>query len=492
MYHKLNFSKNKLLFFLILLLIFLSCNSLSFASNAVVTTSTRYTVDFDYVQQFAPNAVAWIYQEGTDINTPIVYSSDSRFYLQHTHNDKRNQTGAIFVTGDVAPNFSTDQIVLYGQNNYDNSLFGSLSLYKDLNYYNEHPSFLLVTPDGEYQLDIFAGIRTDYYTSNVTDVPHTNLSLWLDLLLENSFISPPTESLPTSSDEIVVLANASTGTKNSRYVLYARKRPIQYSTNKVSYLYQFELDEKLSQNRKVYTDTGKHWQYYSQTDPIWNRLMFEVQHTSKKRIFGHGGCGPTAIAIALVNILEPEELPKIEKIAASPSGFSFCSCSVNEYWCIKHHIPYTIKTVEAYQRYLPLVIANIATGNNVWEIFGRLGTDDSYGTNMNYLPNICEAYDITFTQVEHILEHLTFFDNPNSIAIACTNTKSSPFTSSSHFVVIAGVDENYMYIMDPLRRTDYSKTDEENLLEIITPGLVRVALEDVGDCHLYPTYLLQK
>ena len=67
----------------------------SFAS--VRAEETYYTVDLEMVRQSAPDAVAWLYQRGTDLNLPLVYSSNPYYYLSHGYNEQNAQNGTIYM-----------------------------------------------------------------------------------------------------------------------------------------------------------------------------------------------------------------------------------------------------------------------------------------------------------------------------------------------------------------------------------------------------------
>ena len=86
---------------------------------------------------------------------------------------------------------------------------------------------------------------------------------------------------------------------------------------------------------------------------------------------------------------------------------------------------------------------------------------------------------------------ITALEREDTIAVACTGGYGSPFTNTSHFLVLAGVDDEYLYILDPLRRDDYGDLDRNGYLEVIRPGLVRVKLENASHCNLRPIYLMQ-
>lgn len=485
----------------LLLFLLLSLPTAVFAKSEEAESSPRepannirYAVDFAYLREVVPNSIAWLYQPNTTINQPLMFSEDARYYLRRRFNDQVSSDGSIFMTGEEPPDFSAPVITIYGKNCMDSSMFGSLSEYRDAGYYQEHPTLYLLTPDGDYQLDIFAGVRTKLADTETWRVSQSStgalFSNDLPRILENSFIQPDTSLLPTPNDAWAVLATDAVEKEGSRYVLYARKRPISYTAEQVVYVNQLEMDSRPTLNGRVSVENVGDWMLYAQNDPLWNKLTFETQNSSKRRPFGDGGCGPTAVAMAIVNLVGKEELPKLGAYASSPLGFRFCSCSVNDYWCSGKHLTYQLTTADEYLRYLPLVIANFATGNNIWGVQGRYA--DGFGTNMRYLENLCGIFDISFTQTTLTEEVLASLQNENTIAIACTTGYGSPFTSTSHFVVLAGVDSDYLYVLDPLRRETYQTWDMKGYLEIAAPGLIRIRLENAAKCNLSPIYLLQR
>jgi len=462
-------------------------------SNVATVTDIQYKVDFPYLQAVAPNSVAWIYQPDTTINQPVMYCDDPEYYLWRTFNDRISSNGAIFTKGEEAPDFSASVVTLYGRNCLDYSLFGSLSYYQEDDYYQENPTLYLLTPDGDYQLDIFAGVRIKtsdddaWLVSGVST--ETLYTEYLPDILDNSFLQPNSSLLPTAEDAWAVLSTESDIRQGVRYIIYARKRPIVYETTQSAYVNKLEMDSRATQNGYVSVENVGTWMLYAQNDPLWSDLTFEAQTSNKRRKFGDGGCGPTAVAMAIVNLVDKEDLVKLSDYASSPLGYRFCSCSVNDYWCSGKHLTYQLTTPDEYLRYFPLAVANFATGNNIWDVQGR---STGYGTSMRYLEYLCQVYDLSFTKTYQLDEALAFLQNDGAMAVACSSGYGSPFTSTSHFLVLATVKDDYLYVLDPLRRDDYQDLDRKNYLEVLQPGLVRIQLENVAQCNISPIYLMRK
>lgn len=466
------------------------CLTCIFPVQAASDVQTYYTVDFETLRRSVPDAVAWIYQPGTDLHMPLVYSRNPDFYLSHRYDGRGSSNGTVFMTGENAPDFSAPVIVLRGNNCLDYSLFGSLSEYSSEAFYQERPSLTIVTPEANYRLDVFAGMKlrhSDHSSWMVSDDDDERMQA-LEGILENSFMKAEASALPQKGEAWAILTTESADDSGSRFVIYARKRKIDRGDARAVDLVKAEMDERETLNGYFTVEGVGTWMVYGQNDPIWKRLIFETANSSRRRPFGDGGCGPTALAMAIVNLVEKEELSKIADYSASMYGYRFCPCSVNENFCSGLHQRYTLSTPDEYLRYFPLVVGSFAAGNNTLGVQGRR---DSWGTNMSYLEALCGVYDIAVTTTTDKAEAIRFLQEKRGMAVSCT-VASSPFTGSSHFIAIAGADEEYMYVLDPLRRESYGELDPYGMLEILTPGLVRVHLTDVVNIPLYPFYLMEK
>lgn len=85
-----------------------------------------YELDFDNLNSINPSTVGWISVFGTSINYPVVKSSDNSFYLSHSFDKSYNKAGWIFA--DYRNKFDgTDKnIIIYGHNRMDSSMFATL------------------------------------------------------------------------------------------------------------------------------------------------------------------------------------------------------------------------------------------------------------------------------------------------------------------------------------------------------------------------------
>lgn len=83
-------------------------------------------VNFESLLQKNSDTVGWIQVMNTNINYPVVQSSDNSYYLTHAYDKSENQAGWVYMDyRNNAITFSQNTI-LYAHSRYDTTMFGSL------------------------------------------------------------------------------------------------------------------------------------------------------------------------------------------------------------------------------------------------------------------------------------------------------------------------------------------------------------------------------
>lgn len=115
-----------------------------------------FTVDWAALRERNSELTGWLYCEGTPINYPVMQSGDNVRYLQRGFDGEKNEAGALFF--DCRNNVwkPDEQLIIYGHQMYDGSMFGTLTEYESPDYRDAHPVLYLLTPDGSYRAEVFA------------------------------------------------------------------------------------------------------------------------------------------------------------------------------------------------------------------------------------------------------------------------------------------------------------------------------------------------
>lgn len=193
------------------------------------------SVDFAALQEINPEVVAWIYCEDTVINYPICRGEDNDYYLRHTYDHKEIKSGCIFLETANAGDFSDSNSIIYGHHMKDGSMFSSLSKWADQSYYEEHPYMWLLTPDGNYRLDLFGGYVTSAISSTYTvfQKPGDELLSYISSISGISNFKAKEGVLPdeltlqeVQDKRFIVLSTCDYSFQNARYVLHGVLVPV--------------------------------------------------------------------------------------------------------------------------------------------------------------------------------------------------------------------------------------------------------------------------
>lgn len=132
------------------------------------SNNEKYIVDFKKLKSENSDVVAYIKVNNTNIEYPIVKTSNNNFYLNHSFDKSKNSRGWIFA--DYKNKFdNTDKnIVIYGHNMRDDSMFGSLKNILNSDWYNneENTNIALYTENEKYIYKVFSIYKIeseDYY-----------------------------------------------------------------------------------------------------------------------------------------------------------------------------------------------------------------------------------------------------------------------------------------------------------------------------------------
>ena len=183
-------------------------------------------VDHEQLTALNPDFVGWIYIEGTQVNYPIVQGEDNDYYLHRMFNKEYNAAGSIFVDSGNSANLTDYNTVLYGHNMKNGSMFADVESYRSQGHYDAHPTGLLLTADGNYELQFFAGYaaKTDSRAWELDFATPDSYEKWLQQAVSQSFFK--SSVTPTASDRVVTLSTCTYDRTNARFVLLAVLKPL--------------------------------------------------------------------------------------------------------------------------------------------------------------------------------------------------------------------------------------------------------------------------
>lgn len=123
-------------------------------------------IDFSKLKEVNNAIVGWMIIDGTQVNYPIVKGKDNSYYLNHSYDKSYNSYGSIFMDYRSNENFSDLNTFIYGHYTSNGSMFGELKKYMEESFYKEHPFFYILTPNGNYKVDVISAYTDDALSSS--------------------------------------------------------------------------------------------------------------------------------------------------------------------------------------------------------------------------------------------------------------------------------------------------------------------------------------
>ncbi len=115
-------------------------------------------VDFNELLKKNSDTVGWIEVKGTNINYPIVQTTDNSYYLSHAFDGSKNEAGWVFMDyRNDAVNFNQNTI-LYAHSRLTGSMFGSLKNILNSSWYTNKENHIirLSTPTENTMWQVFS------------------------------------------------------------------------------------------------------------------------------------------------------------------------------------------------------------------------------------------------------------------------------------------------------------------------------------------------
>ena len=170
----------------------------------------------DMQNEINTDVAGWLTIPGTHIDYPFVSTTDNDFYIGIDLYGNNSTAGTIFADQRCAADLSDFNLVLYGHNMRNNSMFGDLPLYSDVWFFENNRTGTLFLEYGTYALDIFAAmvIRSD---DEIIYDPDADSEAFFGYVMENA----RNYREPASHDRVATLSTCGYEFNSARIVVVA-------------------------------------------------------------------------------------------------------------------------------------------------------------------------------------------------------------------------------------------------------------------------------
>lgn len=179
------------------------------------------SVNFDAFLEENQDIVGWIYCPDTPISYPVVQGQDNDQYLHADLKGKYLVSGMLFVDYRNSKIGQDRNYIIYGHNMKNGSMFSSLLKYKEQSYYEQHPTLIYLTPEGNYAIELIAGLvisKTDIIYEANPDIE--DFQGYLSNAVQKSTFRSTVAH--TDEDAFVVLSTCSYEFDAARYVVIGK------------------------------------------------------------------------------------------------------------------------------------------------------------------------------------------------------------------------------------------------------------------------------
>lgn len=169
----------------------------------------------------------WIQIDGTNINYPVMQSKhDPDFYLKHNFEKADSPHGCPYVQANCDLQTPSDNILVYGHNMKDGTMFSDLLQYKRESFWQQHRiiRFDTLTAQAEYTvMAVFRGEAEDlfaYYQCTDAETPQ-EFAAYVDACKNVALYE--TGVTAAYGDKLLTLSTCDDSGKNSRVVVVAKR-----------------------------------------------------------------------------------------------------------------------------------------------------------------------------------------------------------------------------------------------------------------------------
>ena len=157
--------------------------------------------------------IGWISIDGTNLDFNKEYSIYGVPYL-----DEKTTLGA---------NAESDNLIIYGHNMKTGTIFGCLTGYKKVDYYQQHPYIEFDTVYGDAQYEVFAAFAIDvvndtsFVYNQYVDMDEESYNAYVEEVCRRSDVD--TGIRPAYGEQLLTLSTCEYSTDNGRFVVVARR-----------------------------------------------------------------------------------------------------------------------------------------------------------------------------------------------------------------------------------------------------------------------------
>ena len=175
--------------------------------------------------------VGWLEIENTSINYPVLQGTDNEYYMTHNYKKEKSKNGSIFLNYKYDWNITSNNLLIYGHNLNNGTMFQELLKYSDKNFYINHPIIRFTTEKEDSEFEIISVFKSRVYYNTEQNVFRYYFFINPSSEEEyNNFVQNAKnssmyniDSTATYGDQLITLSTCSYHVKDGRFVVIGKK-----------------------------------------------------------------------------------------------------------------------------------------------------------------------------------------------------------------------------------------------------------------------------
>ena len=206
-------------------------NTIEVDENKITKVETERMLQVQSLKTENPDIVGWLEIKGTNVSYPVLQGSDNEFYMTHNYKKEKSKNGSIFLSKDYDWNIPSTNLLIYGHNMQNGTMFEELLKYADYNFYVQHPIINFTTVDEDAEYEIISVFKSRVYYKSEQNVFRYYYFINAETEDEyNEFVSNAKnaslyniDANATYGDQLITLSTCSYHVKDGRFAVVGRK-----------------------------------------------------------------------------------------------------------------------------------------------------------------------------------------------------------------------------------------------------------------------------
>ena len=203
-------------------------------TNEVENKETERMLKVKGLQKENADIVGWLEIENTSINYPVLQGEDNEYYMTHNYKKEKSKNGSIFLNKDYDWNIPSSNLLMYGHNLGNGTMFQELLKYQNKEFYNNHKVIRFTTAKEDAEYEIISVFKSRVYYKSEQNVfryyyfINANTEEEYNNYVENAKKASIYEIEPTAKygDQLITLSTCSYHVKDGRFAVVGRKKYI--------------------------------------------------------------------------------------------------------------------------------------------------------------------------------------------------------------------------------------------------------------------------